>query len=232
MSGSMHDGAVAPAGRLADAVAEAARVVAGHRLVTCFGHVSARMAADRLLVTPPLDLAEAAADGLVELGLDDDPAACGAPPEAVLHQEIYRSRPEVTAIVRAQPPSGFAVAAALKELRPLHGQGAWLGPTVRVHPGARLVRTRERAIAVAQSLADGRALLLRGNGAVTVGELPDPVAAVQVAAARMWLLEASCRIRLAATALGEPQNLSDDEAADWLAAAPPLVSRLWEHLRG
>jgi len=216
---------------LFEAVVETAHVVVGHDLATAFGHVSVRLPSDRLLITPPVSLAEATAEQLVELGIDDDPASRGAPPEALLHQEIYRRRPDVTAVVRAQPPSGFALAAVLDVLVPLHGQGAWLGPSVPVHPGAYLVRTRRRAEEAADSLAGGRAVLLRGNGAATIGDSGDPVTSLHLAATRMWLLEASCRIHVAARGLGVPQPLNQDEVDEWLAAEPPLIARLWEHLR-
>ena len=216
---------------MARAVAETAQVVAGHALATAFGHVSVRLGSDRLLITPPVSLAEATVERLVALGIDEDPASSGAPPEALLHQEIYRRRPDVTAVVRAQPPFAFAVAAVLDEIVPVHGQGAWLGPAVPVHPSALLVRTRQRAVAATDSLADGCAVALRGNGAVTVGESADPVTALQWAGARMWLLEATCRILLQAGGLGSPQPLTGEEVDEWLAAAPPLIVRLWEHLR-
>jgi hypothetical protein len=75
-------------------------------------------------------------------------------------------------------------------MRALHGQGALIGEEVSVHDDARLVRSQELGLAVAERLGGGSAVLLRGNGAVTVG------ATVGEAVARMWVLEASAGINL------------------------------------
>ncbi|GAA2848807.1 hypothetical protein GCM10020220_042790 [Nonomuraea rubra] len=64
---------------------------------------------------------------------------------------------------------------------PLHGQGAFLGPEVPVFDDAVLVRDRARGRALAEHLADAPALVMRGNGAVTVG------ASVGEAVALMWV---------------------------------------------
>ena len=57
------------------------------------------------------------------------------------------------------------------------------------------------------------ALLLRGNGALTIGPTPG------VAVARMWLLSAACQAWLAAQAAGEVRPLSVAEIASWRAVA-------------
>ncbi|WP_345154960.1 class II aldolase/adducin family protein, partial [Nonomuraea rubra] len=61
-----------------------------------------------------------------------------------------------------------------------------------------LVRDRARGRALAEHLADAPALVMRGNGAVTVG------ASVGEAVALMWVLEASARMNATAAASGTP----------------------------
>ena len=82
-------------------------------------------------------------------------------------------------------------------------------------------------------------MLLRGNGAITLGATPG------LAVARMWVLAAACEVYLAArgalgsretmgTGFGTPYSvtpLSADEIASWRAAGDELLPRLWEHLR-
>ena len=178
-------------------VAEAAHVLARLGLVTAFGHVSARVGG-AMLIAPAADLAGVSADGLIEVPLEAGalPAGAlpaGAPAEAWAHLAVYRQRPDADAVARAQPPSAFAAAAVAAAagagagagagaIRPLHGQGAWLGERVPVHDDARLLRSPALADAAAASLPDGEALLLRGNGALTLGATPG------LAVARMWLL--------------------------------------------
>ncbi len=205
------------------AVAGAAHVVARLGLVTAFGHVSARDG-DHMLITPAADLAGVTAADVVAVPLDADALPPAAPPESWLHLAVYRRRADVGAIVRGQPPSAFAVGAVTTALVPLHGQAAWLGRRVPVHPGTRLLRSREPAEAAAASLGDADALVLRGNGALAAGATPG------IAVARLHLLDDACRVWLQARAAGDPQPLDADDVAAWRAAAPPLLDRLWAHL--
>lgn len=207
----------------AAAVAQAARVLAGLGLVTAFGHVSER-SGDTVLITPPIEPALAGESGLVSVPVDTGELPPGAPPETWLHLAVYRARPEVRAVARAQPESSFVLGAVADELVPLHGQASWLGRRVPVHPEARLQRSAALASAAARSLGDADALVLRGNGALTTGLTPG------VAVARMWLLDMACRIRVQAGQAGNPVPLTEDEIEAWRAAAPSLLERLWKHL--
>ncbi len=158
---------------------EAAHALAALGLVTAFGHVSARLG-DRILITPAADLADVDEPSLVEMSHDATALPPRAPAEAWLHLSLYKNRPDIAAVARAQPPAAFATT---EELRPVHGQASWLGRTVPVHDDARLLRHPDLAEAAAQSLPDGEALILRGNGAVTVGASPGDCGRPYVAAA-------------------------------------------------
>lgn len=150
----------------------------------------------------------------------------GAPAEAWAHLAVYRARPDALAIARAQPTSAFAAAATCTRLLPLHGQAAWLGESVPVHDSAHLLRSAGLADRAAALLTSGEALLLRGNGAVTLGTTPG------VAVARMWLLAAACEVWLAGQAAGGVTPLTAAEVDSWRAVANELLPRLWNHLRG
>jgi HCOMODA/2-hydroxy-3-carboxy-muconic semialdehyde decarboxylase len=203
-------------------VTVAARALSRLGLVTAFGHVSARTD-EGLTITPGTDLAIVEEDRLVFVPFDAVSLPPGAPAEAWLHLALYRARPDVLAIARAQPPSAIAAAAPGLPLRPLHGQAAWLGGSVPVHDDARLLRTAELAAAAASALPAGEALLLRGNGAVTTGDTP------ALAATRMWLLSVTCEAWTAAQP-DERRGLSDSEISSWRAVAGELLPRLWRHL--
>ncbi|MGW0710297.1 class II aldolase/adducin family protein [Streptomyces sp. NPDC002643] len=206
------------------ALVEAAHVLAGLGLVTAFGHVSVRHG-DSVLITPPKELDLVAPGELVEIPLAADTLPAGAPPEAWGHLAVYRARPDVTAVARAQPEAVLAGGAVADRITPLHGQAAWLGASIPVHDDARLLRSAERAERAARTLGDSDALVLRGNGALTTGASPG------LAVTRMWLLDAACRIHLAAHGAGPVTALSPEEIAAWRASAPPLLERLWAHLR-
>jgi len=225
---------VIPGSEAKEEVAEAGRVLARLGLVTAYGHVSAR-AGDAMLITPAADLAGVTGAEVVEVPLAASgeltaggglPA--GAPAEAWAHLALYRARPDAAAIARAQPAGAFAVAAAVSVLVPLHGQAAWLGESVPVHDDAALLRSPGQAERAARSLPAGEALLLRGNGALTLGAAPG------LAVARMWLLATACEVYLAARAAAGASPvtpLSAGEIASWRAVSSELLPRLWQHLR-
>ncbi|MFJ8027755.1 class II aldolase/adducin family protein [Streptomyces sp. NPDC096311] len=206
-------------------VVAAGRTLAALGLVGPFGHVSVRQG-DRMLITPAIDLAQASKDTLVEVPLDSASLPARTPGEAWIHLAIYRVRPDVRSVARAIPESAFAAGAVTsRSIPPLHGQGAMLGETVPVHDDARLMRSADIAEPAAHTLGDADALVLRGNGAVTTGSSPGH------AVARMRLLDTTCRLYLAARGAGTIRTLTSEEIAGWRAAAPPLLDRLWAHLR-
>jgi len=101
---------------------------------------------------------------------------------------------------------------------------------------AALLRSPDQAERAARCLPAGEALLLRGNGAVTLGATPG------LAVARMSLLAAACDVYLAAmSASGAAPGaasraspvtpLSAGEIASWRAVGGELLPRLWQHLR-
>lgn len=177
-----------------------------------------------MTITSPSDLGEADVSRLVEVDLDASELPTGVPPEAWAHLAVYRARPDVVAVARAMPPSAFAVGAATDALPPVHGQSVWLGRVVPVHDDARLLRSPESAEAAAASMGDSSAVILRGNGALTVGLSP------ALAVARMWLLEASADAWLRARSAGAAQSLTDEEAAGWARTTEQLLPRLAAHL--
>ncbi len=225
-------GGPGPGAGLREEVAEAANVLARLGLVTAFGHVSAR-AGESMLITPAADLACVNGAGVIEVPLaasarPGGTLPAGAPAEAWAHLALYYARPDATAIARAQPASAFAAAATVSVMVPLHGQAAWLGESVPVHDEAALLRSPERAERAAACLPAGEALLLRGNGALTLGATPG------LAAARMWLLATACDVyltALAASGANPVTPLSDEEIASWRAVGGELLPRLWHHLR-
>lgn len=177
-----------------------------------------------MLITPAKDLADVGESEIVEVPLDCSALPKGAPPESWIHLAVYRLRPDAHSISRAQPTSALAAGAVTATLVPLHGQAAWLGESIPVHDSAHLLRAADLAERAAAALGTGEALLLRGNGALTIGATPG------IAAARMWLLSATCEVWIAARSAGEVTPLTADEIASWRAVSEELLPRLWQHL--
>jgi ribulose-5-phosphate 4-epimerase/fuculose-1-phosphate aldolase len=177
-----------------------------------------------MLITPAKDLADVSESEILEVPLDCSSLPKGAPSESWVHLAIYRLRPNAHSIARAQPTSALAAAANTATLVPLHGQAAWLGESIPVHDRAHLLRSADLAEGAAAALGTGEALLLRGNGALTIGSTPG------IAAARMWLLSATCEVWIAARSAGEVNILTAEEIASWRAVSDELLPRLWHHL--
>jgi HCOMODA/2-hydroxy-3-carboxy-muconic semialdehyde decarboxylase len=208
-----------------DAIA-AGRALAAAGLVTAFGHVSTREGEDGFFITPPKPLGSLEPDEpLLEISLAEEELPEGVPGEAWIHWAIYKSRPEVEGICRAQPPISTAVTSAGVPIRPLHGQGAFLGEEVPVYDDARLIRSRDAGEALAKRLGDAGGVVMRGNGAVTVGK------SIGTAVARMWVLEVSAEINRTAAAVGTPQVLNGEEFSYWESVSDQILSRIWSYLK-
>ncbi|SDB81280.1 HCOMODA/2-hydroxy-3-carboxy-muconic semialdehyde decarboxylase [Raineyella antarctica] len=207
------------------ALATAAHALAAEGLVTAFGHVSVRLDAGRVAITPAVPLGSVRPDDdfpVVPLDATELPA--GIPKEAWIHLAILRARPEVDAVCRAQPETVTAITAAGVPIRPLHGQGSFVGDVVPVFTDPRLVRDPERAGRLAATLGRADALVMRGNGAITTGATPGE------AVARMWVLEASARLNAVAASAGTPEPLSIEEQEAWRTTSTELLGRIWSHL--
>jgi HCOMODA/2-hydroxy-3-carboxy-muconic semialdehyde decarboxylase len=190
-------------------VAAAARVLAGLGFVHAFGHVSARGPdGEGVLLTPtspPLgaltagDLLELEAGGRL---LRDQ--AARMPIEVPMHLAVYAGRADVGAVCRIHAPATAAWASIGAAPPLLHGFGGMVEP-VAVWDDPDLIATKAAARRVAAVLGNAPALLLRGNGGLTVG------ATLDEALARAWCLEDRCRIALAAGDRARPLTRAELE---------------------
>jgi HCOMODA/2-hydroxy-3-carboxy-muconic semialdehyde decarboxylase len=202
----------------------AARAVARTGLSDAFGHVSVRTSPSSALVTPPVPLGGLTDDDpLLTLDLDADDLPAGAPREAWMHLTVLRARSDVGAICRAQPPAVAAWAALQQPLPVVNGHAALLG-RVATHPDSRLVRDLASADAVADVLGDGTAVILRGNGALTVA------ADLASAVAAMWLLERTAELALRASAAGAVHEVPADEQEWWRERTAELLPRIYRYI--
>lgn len=205
----------------------AARALARHGLVQAYGHVSARVAGGGFVVTPARPLGRVRPGSPLVRCSIEGPLPAGALPEVLMHQAIYRTRADVGGICRFQSAQVIALSTLRRTPRALHGLGAYFAPSAPLYDDPALVRDAARAAAVAGALADGRAVVLRGNGAVAVG------AGVREAACHAFFLEDAARVELTALATGEtPTPYTAEQATRRGAADPSLYARMWEFLLG
>jgi len=202
-----------------------ARGMARAGLVHAYGHCSARIDEKSFLVTPSKALGLIKpGEELVTVSLEGE-LPPGALPEVILHQEIFRRRPDVRAIARFQSPNVMALSALGRTSRVRHGFGSYFSPCPPMHRDPRLVRDRPSARTAAETLGSARALVLRGNGAVTTG------ATLEEAVTMAWYLEDAARVELVVLATGlEANEYSPDEVRDRAITGGRLIERMFEWL--
>ena len=148
----------------------AARALARGNLVHAYGHCSRRLDASTFLVcaAKPMGTILPGDEGCV-VPVD------GALPDGVLgevriHQAIYARRPAVGAICRIMPPQVGLLALLRRTPRPRHGFGAYFAPGPALWDDPRLLRDDAAAGRLADTLGGAKAIVMRANGAVVVGE--------------------------------------------------------------
>jgi len=205
----------------------AARALASAGLVHAFGHCSARIDESRFLVCAPLPMGRIANEPGTIVSLDG-PLPEGVLGEVRIHREIYRRRPDVGGVCRIMPQAVMALSVARLVPVPRHGIGAYFG-TVPLWDDPRLLRDDAAAAGLADVLDGAPALVMRGNGAVVVGEsLPQAVTLA-------WFLEDAARVERDLRAMGidpETARLSAEETEARQIWSGGVVERMWHHLTG
>ena len=207
-------------------VAAVAQILSRARLVHGFGHVSVRTPAGFLLtpVSPPLG--KVGAKDICPLGADGAPLDGDGrlvPLEAPMHAAVYAARPDVGAICRIHGRAAAAWSVRREPPPLLHGFGGIVEP-VAIWADPDLIADAAAGSGVAATLAEAPAILLRGNGGLTVG------ASLPEAAARAWCLEDRCEIAERTAGAGIP--FSADELARRSRWYVKETARLWTWLLG
>lgn len=174
--------------RQADEIVRAARAFARLGYMHGFGHISVRNG-DGVLITPtrPPFLDQRSDNILVcnSAGVVETGDATTRPIEVFLHLAVYKARKDVHAICRTHAPAASSIQ-SLGSVPPIrHGFGG-IAETVAVFDQTDLIHKFELGQHAATCLGSADALILRGNGVLTVG------ATLGQAAARMWSLEERC----------------------------------------
>ena len=203
----------------------AARACARAGLVHAYGHVSLRLDAAQFICSPPVPLGLVTVDAAPVVCSIAGPLPPDALPEVLIHQNVYRRRADVHGVVRFQSPQLVTLSALGRTPRARHGFGAYFAPCPPLYANPRLVRDTPSAMALVDQLGSARGIVMRGNGAVTVG------ASIEEALTMAWYLEDAARVELAVLATGlEGQELTTAEVRDRAITAGRLIERMWDHL--
>jgi HCOMODA/2-hydroxy-3-carboxy-muconic semialdehyde decarboxylase len=205
----------------------AARALGRNDLGHAFGHVSARLDDKSFLVCAPRPM------GLIPEG---EPGTVvpidGALPQGVLgevriHQQIYKRRADVNGICRTFLRQTMALSALRRTPLPRDGFGSYFAPKPALWDDPLLLRNDEAAAKLADTLGQSRAIVMRGNGAVTVG------ATVEEAICMAFFLEEASHTELAVLAVNrenEEAVMTQEQATARGVTTGNILERLWEYL--
>ena len=211
-------------------VVSACRILSHRKLVAGFGHVSARIPnSQRFVMTPRISLALVKERDLLTVNLKGEviEGSQPAPSETWLHAALMKAKPEVHAITRIHARVANMFSVTDRKLEPVHNHGSFFANGVPVFQRPDLITTPELGAAVAETLGHKPAVLLRGNGQVTVGRtIPE---AVMMAI----YLEEAAEILYGALQIGTPIPLTTDESAQRrIEALPPVdLERAWKFFK-
>ena len=191
-----------------------------------FGHVSLRIpGTDAFLTIAGVSPGCATVNRLIMLDLDGhylggDKAA---PYEWPIHARILRARPDVSSICHTHSKWSALFSVLKSGLRPIHMYAKFLpvaGPPI--YPAAGLIGTVERGEALAATLKDSAAVLLRAHGDAVVG------ASLEQAIQRTIQVAFIGELLHMAVAHGEPLYMSAEELATF-SGDPAFPARPWEY---
>jgi ribulose-5-phosphate 4-epimerase/fuculose-1-phosphate aldolase len=138
-----------------------------------------------------------------------------------------RARPRINAITRIHARVANIFSVTNRKLEPVHNHGSFFAGGVPVFHTPDLITTAELGDRVTRTLGDKPAILLRGNGQVTVGQtIPE---AVMMAI----YLEEAAEVLYGALQIGTPIPLTLDESKQrQVEALPPVdLERAWNFFK-
>lgn len=223
-----------PKRAVVDELVLANRILAHEGVLDAYGHVSVRSDGDstHFFLARHLPAGLVTADDVLEYDLDSKPIAAGESAgytERFIHGEIYRSRPDVQAVVHTHAPELVPFSASSVPLLPISHMAAFLGEGVpkfeiREAGGATdmLIRNSDLGRALARTLADKPAALMRGHGAVVVGP------SLHIVVGRAYYMAMDARLQEQAILLGGKVTYLDTEEAR-KAASQDGFERAWTY---
>ena len=208
----------------------ACRILSSEGLVHGFGHVSGRIpASDLFLLTPRISLALVKEKDLLLLNLKGEVVAGNSPApfEAPLHTAIFNGRAEVHAITRIHGRRANMFSVTEKKIEPVHNHGSFFAGGVPVFPKTDLISTQRLGEEVVAALGKRPAILLRGNGQVTVGS------SIAEAVMMAIYLEEAAEMLYGAQQIGTPIPLTSQESARGKEETLPPVDleRAWNFFK-
>ena len=200
----------------------ALRIISHEGLSDAFAHLSARTdGGDAMLFMPRKSPALVNASELFVVDFEKPV------PQSSIHQAIYKSRGDVKAVFHFHSPAVILLSVIGQTIRPMHNYSAIFYEGVPLYTGTGQVESPARAAEMAKLLGDAKALILRGHGAVVVGQ------SIREVCMHAVYLEESARLQTEAMKLGTPMFVERDDAERIAKRTfkPASTDRAWEHFK-
>lgn len=216
-------------------IAVCTRIMNMEGLIDYSGHVSARLPDGRGLVIQSFDDSRAALEpnDLLTCDFDgnpiDGPNGKTPPREVFIHTEIMKARPDVNAVGHFHPET--ATMFTLVEGRPLvpvkNHAARWVDG-IPVHPDPGHINSEETGRALAVTLGNCHAALIRAHGVTVTAEN------VQALLVDSVHFEENAKTLFHAAALGEVKGLTGEEMGDFLSRfnRSAHIEKLWKYYVG
>ncbi|MCV0396597.1 MAG: class II aldolase/adducin family protein [Rhizobiaceae bacterium] len=213
------------------------RILAREDVIDDFGHVSVRHPADpgHFFLSRSRSPQNVTRDDIMEFTLDgtpvaDDPRRPYA--ERFIHGAIYAARPDVNAVSHHHARSVIPFSVTGVPLRPMFHMASVMGNVAPVWDSQpefgdtnMLIDSLAMGQSLARALGSGRAVLLRGHGAVCAAPNLRAICMISIN------MKDNAELVLKTLPLGKPEYLSDGEiekAANMLLGEMPLA-RAWDY---
>ncbi|MGN6717127.1 MAG: class II aldolase/adducin family protein [Candidatus Binatia bacterium] len=186
-----------------------------------WGHVGARLPGGRGIAVKMFRRPEKGnKDWLVHFDFDlNKLSGVGTiPREAVIYTEIFKARPDVYAAVHCHAAMCVALSLADKPVDWIHMQSSRFRGGTPIFPRPIYILDKEEGAALAKSLADAAAVMIKGHGIVTVGE------SIDEACINALYMERTAKI-LAIAGLHGSQGPTPDAIETLTASRKKLVRR-------
>lgn len=200
----------------------ALRIISHEGLSDAFAHLSARTdGGDAMLFMPRKSPALVISNELFVVDFEKPV------PQSSIHQAIYKTRGDVKAVFHFHSPAVILLSVIGQTVRPMHNYSAIFYEGVPLYTGTGQVESPGRAGEMAKLLGDAKAVVLRGHGAVVVGQSIREVCMLGL------YLEESARLQTEAMKLGTPMFVERDEAERIAKRTfkPASTDRAWEHFK-
>jgi ribulose-5-phosphate 4-epimerase/fuculose-1-phosphate aldolase len=201
---------------LRETIALGCRILAKLELVDYLGHVSARLPdSERVLIR-----ARGAEQGnqlhmtaddvsMVDLEATQIAGRYPVPDETKLHTEIYKARPDVTAVVHTHQPLATIFGDLERPILPMQGVMAHVlaHGEIPIYHSARKVTTSAQGAELAAVLGDKPIVHLQNHGIAIAGTSVE-----EVVISAIWL-EHQAKLTWQAAMIGTPRGMSDADLA-------------------